>query len=101
LKELNLVHQLRFECLNHYTIEDVYIQWQIIYKNFQLSLSACIQICLGSNLHGSASNITITKIIFKNNCYFACNIYVLNGPVVKALEFKADDLSSNLMGPSK
>ncbi len=24
-------------------------------------------------------------------------IYVLNGPVVKALEIKADDLSSNLM----
>ena len=37
-------------------------------KKFQLSLSACIQICLGSNLHGSASNITITKIIYKNNC---------------------------------
>ncbi len=37
-------------------------------EKFQLSLSACIQICLGSNLHGSASNITITKIIYKNNC---------------------------------
>jgi hypothetical protein len=28
---------------------------------------------------------------------FACYIYVLNGPVVKALEFIDDDLSSNLM----
>ena len=41
---------------------------QIILKIFQLSLSACFQICLGSNLHGSASNITITKKIYKNNC---------------------------------
>ncbi len=29
--------------------------------------------------------------------YFACYKYVLNGPVVKVLEIKADDLSSNLM----
>jgi hypothetical protein len=29
--------------------------------------------------------------------YFANFIYNLNGPVVKALEIKADDLSSNLM----
>ncbi len=29
--------------------------------------------------------------------YFANYIYVLNGPVVKALEIKVDDLSSNLM----
>ncbi len=42
-----------------------------IKKNFQLSLSACFQICLGSNLHGSAANITITKIIYKNNCALA------------------------------
>ena len=41
---------------------------QIIQKKLQLSLSACSQICLGSNLHDSASNITITKIIYKNNC---------------------------------
>ena len=32
---------------------------------------ACFQICLGSNLHDSASNITITKIIYKNNCALA------------------------------
>ena len=37
-------------------------------KKVSTELSACIQICLGSNLHGSASNITITKIIYKNNC---------------------------------
>ncbi len=41
---------------------------QIIKKKFELSLSACFQICLGSNLHDSASNITIAKIIYKNNC---------------------------------
>jgi hypothetical protein len=44
---------------------------QIIQKKLQLSLSACSQICLGSNLHDSASNITITKIIYKNNCALA------------------------------
>ncbi len=40
-------------------------------KKFQLSLSACFQICLGSNLYGSASNVTITKIIYKYNCALA------------------------------
>ncbi len=40
-------------------------------KKFQLSLSARILICLGTNLHGSASNITITKIIYNNNCALA------------------------------
>ncbi len=44
---------------------------QIIQKKLQLSLSACFQICLGSNLHDSASTITITKIIYKNNCALA------------------------------
>jgi hypothetical protein len=29
--------------------------------------------------------------------YIASDIYVLNGPEVKALKFKAKDLSSNLM----
>jgi hypothetical protein len=38
-------------------------------------LSACFQICLGSNLHDSASNITITKIIYKNNCCAAKAFY--------------------------
>ncbi len=143
----------------------------MILKKVLTELSACIQICLGSNLHGSASNITITKIIYKNNyaladqsvicdrtlsnvdscknnglklriaksfrqqnktntaipllsfsnfytgfvkqfkyykclcrmwycldtSYFTCYTYVLNGPVVKVLDIKADELSSYLM----
>ncbi len=36
-------------------------------------------------------------VVLSYTSYFACYIYVLNGPVVKALEIKADDLSSNLM----
>ncbi len=59
-----------FKCHNHYTIEDDIS----ISRSFKQSFNwvvCCIQICLGSNLHGSASNITITKIICKNNCALA------------------------------
>jgi hypothetical protein len=47
----------------------------MIYADHLKKVSAefvCLfQICLGSNLHDSASNITITKIIYKNNCALA------------------------------